>query len=85
MSNYFCLRKLGSPEPQRLQEIDDDMRRHFGAPLDPERWYRNWYETIGLSIAMGIELPKMREIWNDRIEVIDWLVGTYEWSAWAGR
>lgn len=85
MPNYFSLTKVGTKEPQVLQQIDDDMRRHFGVPLDNERWYKNWYDTIGFSIAVGLPLPEIRRIWDDRVEVVDWLVTNYEWNGWSGR
>jgi len=87
MPNCFSLTRVGMRTPQRLQEVDNDMRRHFGAEADPERWYENWYNTIGLCIALGHGPDKIRELVQGEgaNEVIDWLVCNYEWDTWVSR
>ncbi len=85
MPAYFSLTKVGSTTPQNLQEIDDDMRRHFGAEADKERWYRSWYDIEGYGIAVGHGPQKLREILRDRDEIIDYLQSNFEWNAWYSR
>lgn len=85
MPNCFSLTKVGTRQPESLQKVDDDMRRHFGAPADPDRWYKGWYDTIGFAIAMGKQVDWIRENMSGLNEVTDWLAGHYEWNAWASR
>jgi len=56
MPNCFELVPTGTTSPQRLQEIDDVIRTAFGVAPDPDHWYANWYNVIGLGIACGREL-----------------------------
>ena len=85
MPACFSLTKVGSFTPQKLQEVDNDMRRHFGAEADAEKWYRGWYDIEGYGIAVGYDPQKLREILRDRDEIIDYLQSNFEWNAWYSR
>jgi hypothetical protein len=87
MPNCFQLLDLATLQPVNLQQVDNDMARHFGELPDPELWFDNWYNTIGFGIAMGRKPEELRQLFDDPwvTEVIDYLVGRYEWDAWASR
>ena len=55
MPNYFELARKSNPEagPVVLQELDEELCKHFGVPCDAKRYLGGWYDSIGLSLAMG--------------------------------
>ena len=85
MPACFSLTKKGETKPAFLPEVDDEMREHFGAPADKENWFRGWYDTIGLGLAMGASSKRLRELLVDcdnLIEVLDWLEENYDIDSW---
>jgi hypothetical protein len=92
MPNCFSLTPKGEPEPVRLGAVDDAMRAHFGAPPNPDEWYRGWYQTIGFMLARGLPWEGIREHVRtsmrpeaDRakdVAVVDWLEANYTADAW---
>jgi len=55
MPNCFSLTKKTDKNagPVSLQQVDDEMRRHFKEPSDPGHWLWSWYNTIGLALSLG--------------------------------
>jgi len=55
MPNCFSLTRKSDKDagPVSLQQIDDEMRRHFKEPSDPGHWLWSWYNTIGLALSLG--------------------------------
>ena len=85
MPNYFALTPKGETERASLQEVDDLLCAAFGVQPDPELWFRNWYNTIGLGFALGHSPARIREIWAEdapRTEVLDWILARYDVEAW---
>ncbi len=86
MSACFSLMKKGESEPTHLHAVDEEMARAFGEEPDPVKWYKNWYNTIGLAIACGQDLDQMaRECEQDMpswTAIIRWLQANYEFNAW---
>ncbi len=82
MSNCFQLIQDG--KAVRLQEVDDKMREHFGAPPDAERWYAEWYDTVGFALALGKDWTAIRATFAGcgLDPVIDWLETNYTVDAW---
>lgn len=89
MANFFTLTANGETKPAVFQDIDDRMREALGEPADPKHWLYEWYDTVGLGLAMGYDWEKMRtKIFHDSPEllrVIDWLEENYTPDSWAGR
>lgn len=88
MPNCFTLRKKEVEELSRFNDIDDEMRLHFGAEPDETNYYRGWYDSIGFAIAMGRKLgsQELRDVFKgipELLEVIDWLEEHYTSDAWA--
>ena len=55
MPNCFSLTRKTNKDagPVPLQQIDDEMRRHFKEPSDPGQWLWSWYTTVGLALSLG--------------------------------
>lgn len=89
MANYFMLIPKGTDgKAEDLQDVDDKMRRHFGAEPSATEWYQNWYNTIGFGLSLGRSFPELKEHFkefSDLVEVTDWLDSHYTVNAWAGR
>ena len=84
MPSCFQLTKKGEQAPARLQTVDDEMRVAFGADPDPDKWFEQWYNTIGLGLAMGHDWVKLREIFKETalVAVVDWLEANYTTDSW---
>lgn len=88
MPNCFSLTKKGEERPAYLPDVDDEMRKHFGAPADDTNWFRCWYDIIGLGLAMGHSTQRMREILigvDALLEILDWIEENYTSEAWCER
>ena len=86
MAAYFQLLQNDTPIP--FQQIDDQLRAVFGEKPDSKNWLYNWYNFLGLPLALGDSWAKIRETYADDAQlqrVIDWLEANYEVKAWASR
>jgi hypothetical protein len=86
MPNYFKFTKKGELKPTLFADIDNELREHFGAPADPVKYYYQWYDVIGLGIAMGQSWDDLRtKICYDCPEllaIINYLEDHYTAEAW---
>ena len=85
MPRCFALTKKGENKPTKLQTIDDEMREAFGAPPDPAQWFRDWYNIIGLGLAVGKSFAQMRKLFEDDAELVEcltYLEERYESDCW---
>jgi hypothetical protein len=85
MPNCFQLYKKGEEEPSILQDVDNDLWLKFegSIPEPNDKWYQNWYNTVGLLLAMGESFDQIKE--NASIEmyvVVSYLERIYTHSAW---
>lgn len=83
MPNCFQLWRDGAAVP--LGVIDDEMREHFYAPPDPDRFYESWYDAIGYQLAMGRTFAQAREDLADYpqlVEIADWLEARFTVRSW---
>lgn len=85
MPNCFTLTRKGENKPSNFQDIDEAMCKAFNAPVHPDNWYRNWYNTIGMGLAMGNSWDKLREIFDDQVDLIDWVELNYTVDTWHER
>jgi len=55
MPNCFSLTRKSdvAAGPVPLITIDEEICKHFGVEPDPKWYYRSWFDTIGLTLAMG--------------------------------
>lgn len=56
----FQLFNRATNEPVSLRRLDDDLRAWFGAPVDDVHYFRDWYDTIGLRLALGKSFDQIR-------------------------
>lgn len=85
MPACFALTKKGETKPTKLTQIDEELCIVFNAPVDPDKWYQNWYNTIGLGLALGYDWNSLREKLGDDPEtkgILDWLEAHYEVDSW---
>ena len=97
MPACFQLFPKESDKASLLQDIDNDLRKAFGAESDPENYYKNWFDIIGFRLAIGltfdqilIEFAKdvtqpLKSYDNHTIELIritNWLAEHYSPQAW---
>ena len=99
MPNCFTLTRRSNLEagPVPLNTIDAEMCQFFNEPVDPKRWYQNWYNTIGFDLAMGNSFEQIRadyladrvaddqsafDAWTKLIEIVDWLEANFTADAW---
>lgn len=85
MPACFQLFPKGSTTPARFSDIDDAMCAHFGVNPDPDRYYRQWYDTEGFRLAIGHSLASQREESPERADIIDWLDANYSPESWYER
>ena len=82
MPACFQLIDKGTGQPARFNQIDNEMRIHFGAEPDPDRWFKNWYLTIGFALATGNDWNWCRENFSDMDEIIDYLELRFDANSW---
>lgn len=70
MPACFQLVSKTTNEPVKLQEVDDLLREELGFEPDEDKWLGDWYNTLGLSFAVGLTAYDIRENWR----------GTSVWS-----
>lgn len=88
MPNCFTLTKKGEDKHAVFQDIDDEMRAHFGEPPDSEHWLWYWYDCIGLALACGKTWDEIRELFEDSpelLKVVDYLEERYVPDCWFER
>ena len=86
MPNCFTLTKKGADKCAVLQDIDDEIRAHFGEPPDNKHWLWHWYDCIGLALAYGKTWDEQRELFEDSpelLEIIDYLEDHYVPDCWS--
>ena len=70
---------------ETMQNVDRRICEHLGQPVHPTRWCVNWYNTVGLLLAMGKTWDDMREIYDPNSVaqiVIDFLEIDYRTDSW---
>ncbi len=88
MPNCFQLIDKETNEPAVFAHIDDRLCEHLGVEPDKKKFLYNWYDTIGLGLAMGKTWDEMRTWWaNDspKQNVINFLEQNYTPDAWRER
>ena len=61
MPNCIQLYPVNSNQPATFQAIDDEMRKHFNAPADPDNWYHGWYNYVAFLLAFGKTYQSLRQ------------------------
>ena len=85
MPRCFQLFKKGSQEPSKFEDVDDAICEHFGVTPDPDTYYQDWYDVIGLALAMGYDWDGIRRVLKSSTEIlkiVDFLEEHYSPTAW---
>ena len=88
MPACFKLIDKTTNEPVEFVKIDEALCATFGVPVDPDKWYQDWYDGIGLCLASGATFDKIRDVYNEEppiieiVEIIDWLSARYRADSW---
>jgi hypothetical protein len=87
MPSCFQLTRRGDSVPCSLRDVDDDICQNLGFAYSEDRWAANWYNFIGLALAMGhsfdyiIDLCWKHEEWNG-LRIAAYLNEHYVSDAW---
>jgi hypothetical protein len=88
MPNCFRLLDKQTGQAEKLAHVDDLICQHFGAIPDPVHYYLQWYDVIGLPLALGkswdeIKTRVLDGVNDDRYrQIVDWLAERYTPDAW---
>lgn len=71
-----------------LERVDEELCEHFDVPVDPEKYYWDWYGAIGSRLAMGRTFAQIKAEFEQHradgqryyvraLEVLDYLMERY--------
>jgi len=97
MPNCFNLTRKTDLDagPVALAKVDEELCARFQEPVHETKWFRDWYNIIGFSVAMGRTLPELieryanpgegddKEWYAELYQVAEWLDANFTTSAWA--
>lgn len=80
-------------EPVILEDVDSAVCRHLGVDPHPAEWHENWFNVVGLLMAMGYRGVELRDkIWDffadepargaTLVEIDKFLEETYDVRSW---
>lgn len=81
----FQLSRKGKKEPIPLQTVDEEICAHMGVPVDETIYYRAWYNTIGMAIALGAGWDQLLEHYKDdpdRHKIVLFMRDNYDSDNW---
>lgn len=83
----FQLTRIGDSKPASLVSIDNAICQHFGVNAHEKQYYRHWYDTIGLMLALGHSFHDVIDrLWEyedyERLPIAAWLAEHYTPDAW---
>lgn len=84
MPACFQLIRKSTGEAAILQEVDDEMRKNFGAEPSKDEWFLRWYDTIGFAVAMGKTILEAGELYGKQ-GIAKWLDENFTTDAWYQR
>jgi hypothetical protein len=82
MPRCFALYPKGGTEKISLQDVDKELCEFFGVKVSETEWLGNWYNTIGLSLAIGHDWGKIREFFPEMKNIIDFMEENYTPDSW---
>lgn len=78
--------------PVNLNTIDEELCIHLGESISNSRWCRDWYNSIGLALAIGQSFDKIREELKacpeneiELLPIVDYLDANFVTDAWYQR
>jgi len=85
MPNCVSFKRKISGERVTPHQIDNELCYYNHVEPHPEAWHDNWMNTIGFVLACGHGWDKAREIFDDKLNTIDFLEHNYVPDSWAER
>ena len=89
MARSFCLYDLETHIRVPLVEVDERMCAHFDQPCDPKHYLAGWYDSIGLSLALGMSFDEIVEQntngeypWEAGAAIASWLSRHFRAECW---
>lgn len=85
MASCFALTRIGETKPTALAEVDAHLCRELNQPCADDDWLYNWYNWIGLGLAVGKTFDELREQWKkypELVKVLDVLKANYTVDSW---
>ena len=85
MPNCFQLLNCETGKADSFVEIDERMCADLGWPVDEDCYTHEWYDVLGLGMALGKSLDELRVIFADDGDltlIVNWLAERYTVSAW---
>ena len=86
-----CFQLLRDGEAVSLNQVDEEMCRHFGEPVHPTSYFRAWYDCIGSDLAAGRSFAEVKVTyaapeWADSglLPVAEWLEANFTPRSWWG-
>jgi len=81
MTKFFYLTKIGEDSTSSLNSVDEALCNHFGEPVSSDYWYQDWYNTLGLALAVGRSWENMKKVYPKKIDAIEFLQENYTVTA----
>lgn len=100
MAVYFQLFPIGYSTPASFQQVDNAICQNLDLPWDADRYACEWYDSIGLRIALGKSFQEIadefksaltdrpeqfREWYYNMLRINHYLLENYTTEAWFGR
>ena len=85
MPACFTLTPVGSALPASFTSIDEAMCAAFNTPVHPTQYYRQWYDIVGFSLALGNSWELIIAKFPDYADIVQWLQVRYEPDAFYSR
>lgn len=82
MPSCFALYDKLTGKQMVLQEVDKAICVYMDIPVSETDWAYSWYNTIGLSLAIGHDWEKIKEFFPERTPIIDFLKENYDVNSW---
>lgn len=78
MARYLRLVRRDNGQADSFQDVDEEICALLGVQVDRVNWCRNWYNRVGLLLAVGQSFAEVREVVSaDLHPVVDWLEANY--------
>jgi len=80
-----CFQLLRDGDAVSLNQIDEEMCKHFQVPCHETRYYESWYDTIGFGLATGESFDQIRMTYADfprLVEIASWIETNFSVRHW---
>ena len=82
MPSCFALTHKHSGIKANLHDVDKELCEYFGVEVSEDKWLGDWYNCIGLGLAIGHDWDKLRGFFPKHKPIIDFLETNYDVDSW---